>query len=133
MPDLKTVTFDAHEVAMLVNLLRDTAIEFRDAQQLRARIAEIIVPLFEPAAPTPAAQSAGQEAIYQVGLGASWRDVTRHDFGFLAAEGYRTRIVYVAPVNGGELLTPHTADVEQALDADEHKRAADAQQVGGDE
>ena len=56
-----------HEIALVVNQLRDTAIKFRDAEQLRARIAEIVVPLLQnehsTAASTPAAQSAGQEAV----------------------------------------------------------------------
>jgi hypothetical protein len=33
-----------HEIAQLVNELRDTAIKYRDAQQLRERIAALVVP-----------------------------------------------------------------------------------------
>ena len=52
-----------HEIAALVNKLRDVAIEFHGAQQLRVRIAEIVVPALkvmqapvagQPAEPSPA-------------------------------------------------------------------------------
>lgn len=52
-----------HEIAALVNRVRDVAIEFHGAQQLRVRIAEIIVPALkgmqapvagQPAEPSPA-------------------------------------------------------------------------------
>lgn len=40
-----------HEIAETVNTLRDIALEFRDAQQLRARIADVLVPLLKKGTP----------------------------------------------------------------------------------
>ena len=40
-----------HEIAQLVNALRDTAIQYRDTEQLRERIAGLVRPL---ATPSPA-------------------------------------------------------------------------------
>lgn len=46
-----------HEIALLVNQIRDIAVECRDAQQLRCRIANVLVPVLkEPIAPTADAQ-----------------------------------------------------------------------------
>lgn len=36
-----------HEIAQVVNAIRDAALEFRDAQQLRERIARLVVPLLK--------------------------------------------------------------------------------------
>lgn len=57
----------------------------------------------ERAAPTPAAQSAGQEPIYQARTGVSeWSDLSRLQFERIKLD---KRIVYAAPVNGGERET----------------------------
>lgn len=40
-----------HEIAQTVNHLRDIAIQFHDAQQLRERIADVIVPLLKKEKP----------------------------------------------------------------------------------
>lgn len=45
------VALKDHQIAQLTNELRDTAIKYRDAQQLRERIAMIIRPLFKPQVP----------------------------------------------------------------------------------
>lgn len=48
-----------HEIAATVNALRDIAIQYRDAQQLRARIARLIVPLLRRADGQRAASAKG--------------------------------------------------------------------------
>jgi hypothetical protein len=45
-----------HVIAQTVNELRDIAIQFHDAQQLRERIAHVIVPLLSATPPLPVAQ-----------------------------------------------------------------------------
>ena len=53
-----------HEIALLVNQIRDIAVECRDAQQLRCRIANALVPVLkEPIAPAAADDAADGELI----------------------------------------------------------------------
>lgn len=94
------------QIRELVNQLRDTAIQFRDAKQLRARIAGIIVPVLKSAA-----QSAGQEAVAWAvysGIG-EMRKHSVHSEKAAAVEvassiksNTEVRPLYAAPVNGGE-------------------------------
>ncbi|MDM8356637.1 hypothetical protein P8H29_10670, partial [Pandoraea communis] len=124
MPDLKTVTFDATNhralIERAIEIIQDGADSLREcsccdgdwgdeedakqaydiesavAGELRAMLA---------AAPTPAAQSAGQEAIYQyqVPTISGWHDCDAEAFARISELEYvETRIVYAAPVNASE-------------------------------
>ncbi|AUT68561.1 MULTISPECIES: hypothetical protein [Paraburkholderia] len=50
-----------HEIAALVNKVRDIAVEFHGAQQLRDRIANVLVPVLTPSA--PAVDAGAREAM----------------------------------------------------------------------
>lgn len=52
-----------HEIARAVNTLRDIAIEFHGAQQLRERIARVVVPLLKRASRDEAAQQPQGQAV----------------------------------------------------------------------
>lgn len=78
-----------------------------------------------------AALDGGERKLGQEAVGYRYRhsESEKWHYGPTPQSWWECRPMYdAAPVNGGGLLTPHGADVEQALDTAE--RAADAQQVG---
>ncbi|AVF41536.1 hypothetical protein AL486_18915 [Pandoraea apista] len=145
MPDLKTVTFDAELMRRAFNIAMNadwheespTTFVMRSVWETAWRAAMLA------AAPTPAAQSAGQEVIYQYMTEAGdWADTDWMDYQSAEVE---KRIVYAAPVNGGERVQFRYEGSLDWIDCDpregvvqsgiEHRvvgHAADAQQVGGD-
>lgn len=133
MPDNKTVTFDASRWQIVPKVPTD---EMRDAGNVHVRNRSVLYDAWKSmlaAAPTPAAQSAGQEAVAEV------RDNPDDIGSIIETLGERPLPVgmklYAAPVNGGD----HYAELEREHFGDPDKRtgiyaqrAADAQQVGGD-
>lgn len=114
MPDNKTVTFDASQYQLvpkmpteeMIDAAREKAISWSDGfpdheDGYRAML---------DAAPTPAAQSAGQEPIYQARVYGGWDDVSRSEFEQIEANERPKRIVYAAPVNASELVAWFTDD-----------------------
>ncbi|WP_353191373.1 hypothetical protein [Pandoraea pnomenusa] len=110
MSDLKTVAFDASQwqlvpkvptndmfaAAMMYNEIQEIEDDPDTVENLR-----IDWNLMLGAAPTPAAQSAGQEPVYQTQrIMGGWDDVTQAEFA--RTHESRRRIVYAAPVNGSE-------------------------------
>ena len=114
MPDNKTVTFDASQWQLVPKAITDVMIEavasfgkadgsngynLQHGKDFADSWADALA-----AAPTPAAQSAGQEPIRQVKWheGDGWVDVDRETFAEYADRALHKRFVYAAPVNGGE-------------------------------
>jgi len=65
-----------HEIAQLVNALRDCAVEFRDAQQLRERIAALVVPALRGAR-TPDTYLADAVVRYMTEIGRANKGIRR--------------------------------------------------------
>lgn len=153
MPDLKTVTFDAELMRRAFNIAMNadwheespTTFVMRSVWETAWRAAMLA------AAPTPAAQSAGQEAVFTLRKRGDDFDVTNITPGYSALpEGEYA--LYAAPVNGGERecgnadcgwVGPTSETVHPKHDRSTllcprchettESNAADAQQVGGDE
>ncbi|VVE52119.1 hypothetical protein PMO31116_04727 [Pandoraea morbifera] len=123
MHELKTVTFDASQYQLVPKVPTD---EMRDAGNVHVRNRSVLYDAWKSmlaAAPTPAAQSAGQEAVTRYErddtgrITSSYepspeeirvcRDAVRREFGNDGTDGYYIRILkavhaVAAPVNGGE-------------------------------
>ena len=105
-PDLNTVTFDASQYQLVPKVpsseMLDSAVSFAlnvkisGSYNWSAYMGDLWRQMLD-AAPTPAAQSAGQEPIYQARTGVSeWADLSRLQFERIKLD---KRIVYTAPVN----------------------------------
>lgn len=62
-----------HEIAKLVNDLRDVAVQFHGAQQLRARIQEVLLPFIETTKPKRVCKVCKGSGSYKV---TNWRTTT---------------------------------------------------------
>ncbi|ODP35128.1 hypothetical protein [Pandoraea sp. ISTKB] len=101
MPDIKTMTFDANRYQLVPKKLDEVTAEAMKCARVRSKDEQEVWDITLAAAPTPAAQSAGQEAIYQVlDAPGKWFDVREQDWPHFADK--ERRIVYASPVNGSE-------------------------------
>ncbi|MDM8356582.1 hypothetical protein [Pandoraea communis] len=114
MPDLKTVTFDASEFQLVPKKLDEVTAEAMKCARIRSKDEQEVWDITLAAAPTPAAQSAGQEAvrltperINELGresFGSDW-DERPYRFHTDSARHFARAIeqaILAAPVNGGE-------------------------------
>ncbi|VVE07386.1 hypothetical protein [Pandoraea sputorum] len=133
MPDNKTVTFDAS--AQRVVPLNPTDAQLTAIAEANSFNPYALYAAMIAAAPTPAAQSAGQEAVawrYRDRKTEKWGFTRHHPRNFVRMPKF-VEPLYAAPVNGGERY----AELEREHFGDPDKRtgiyaerAADAQQVG---
>ncbi|VVE85148.1 hypothetical protein [Pandoraea sputorum] len=113
MSENKTVTFDAETQQVVPKVPTDEMLKAGSNKKNYGITSDVYVAMIA-AAPTPAAQSAGQEAIYQYMTEAGdWADTDWMDYQSAEVE---KRIVYAAPVNGGTNATAFNAELLKALD-----------------
>jgi uncharacterized protein (DUF2267 family) len=94
-----------HQIAETVNALRDVAVQFHDAQQLRERIAGIVVPLLSalPARTLTPVAAQPQEPVAQWQKKhpgkTTWDNTDEHDAKWWSAnsQGWEIRALYTHP------------------------------------